>query len=42
MLGPPSGLWHSIETPPGKVWVHRRYDKDMAAADMAIAPVINN
>jgi hypothetical protein len=41
-LGPLSGLWRSIETPSGKVWVHRRFNKDIDAADMAIAPVINN
>jgi hypothetical protein len=41
-LGPATGVWHSIGTPTGKVWVHRRFYKDVNAADMVIAPVINN
>jgi hypothetical protein len=39
MLGPAKGVWRGIETPAGKVWVHRRFFKDIAAADLAVAPV---
>jgi hypothetical protein len=41
-LGPATGVWHLIEFPSGKVRVHRRFYKDMEAADMMIAPVINS
>jgi hypothetical protein len=37
-LGPASGVWHVIETPSGKIRVHRRFFKDIEAADMTIAP----
>jgi len=36
-LGPATGLWHTIPTDAGKLWVHRRFFKDIAAADAAIA-----
>ena len=38
-LGPGTGLWHVIETPSGKIRVHRRFFKDIDAADKAIAPL---
>lgn len=38
-LGPGTGIWHSIQLSSGKVWVHRRFYKDMEAADTMIAPV---
>jgi hypothetical protein len=41
-LGPGTGLWHAIETPSGKIRVHRRFFKDIEAADRAIAPYANN
>jgi len=40
-LGPATGVWHSIEFPSGKVWVHRRFYKDVQAADMMIASAVN-
>lgn len=38
-LGPTSGLWHVIRFEDGsKLRVHRRYHKDIAAADAAVVP----
>lgn len=37
-LGPGSGLWHPISTPSGKVYAHRRFFKDIEAADKMTAP----
>jgi len=42
LLGPANGIWHAIETPSGKIRVHRRFFKDIAAADMAVTPVPSN
>jgi hypothetical protein len=41
-LGPATGVWHSIETPSGKIWIHRRFFKDTEAADRVIAPIAYN
>jgi hypothetical protein len=41
-LGPARGVWHSLELPSGKVWIHRRFYKDMEAADMMVAPGVRN
>ena len=38
MLGPARGVWHSIQLPAGKIWIHRRFYKDIEAADRMIAP----
>ena len=38
-LGPATGVWHSIEAPSGKIWIHRRFFKDTEAADREIAPI---
>jgi hypothetical protein len=38
-LGPATGVWHSIETPSGMIWIHRRFYKDTEAADRVIAPI---
>jgi hypothetical protein len=38
-LGPATGLWYPIDTGAGKLRVHRRFFKDIAAADGAGAPV---
>lgn len=38
-LGPATGVWQSIQLPSGKVWVHRRFYKDIQAADTMVAPV---
>jgi hypothetical protein len=40
-LGPATGIWHSFEPPSGKIWIHRRFYKDVAAADGMVVPVIN-
>lgn len=40
MLGPTKGIWRGIETPGGKIWVHRRFFKDIEAADSAVAPAV--
>jgi hypothetical protein len=37
-LGPARGVWHSIEPASGKLWIHRRFYKDVEAADRMIAP----
>ena len=34
-LGPPAGLWHVIPVGPEKLRVHRRFFKDVEAADAA-------
>jgi hypothetical protein len=41
-LGPATGLWHAIETPAGKLWVHRRFFKDVEAADRMSSPSLND
>jgi hypothetical protein len=41
-LGPCTGVWHAIEVPSGKMFVHRRFFKDIEAADRMTAPVPNN
>jgi hypothetical protein len=41
-LGPCTGVWHTIEVPSGKIVVHRRFFKDIEAADVMTAPVPNN
>ena len=38
-LGPATGLWYPIDTGHGKLYVHRRFFKDIAAADGAGAPI---
>jgi hypothetical protein len=38
-LGPATGLWYPIDTGQEKLRVHRRFFKDIAAADGAGAPV---
>ena len=38
-LGPATGIWYTIDTGHEKVRVHRRFFKDIAAADGAGAPV---
>jgi hypothetical protein len=38
-LGPAAGLWYPIETGQEKLYVHRRFFKDIAAADAAGSPV---
>lgn len=40
-LGPATGVWRSAEFPSGKVWMHRRFCKDVQAADMVIASAVN-
>jgi hypothetical protein len=37
-LGPGSGVWHVIPAGSEKLRVHRRFFKDLAAADSAAAP----
>jgi hypothetical protein len=37
-LGPGTGVWHSIKPASGKLWIHRRFYKDMEAADRMFAP----
>lgn len=39
-LGPATGVWHKIETPAGKLYVHRRFFKDVAAADQTSSPTL--
>lgn len=39
LLGPGTGLWHKIETPAGVLRVHRRFFKDVEAADSMINAV---
>jgi hypothetical protein len=34
-LGPPSGLWHTTEALGEKLWIHKRFAKDIEAADSA-------
>lgn len=34
-FGPVSGLWATIEIGPTRYWVHRRFHKDVQAADAA-------
>jgi hypothetical protein len=41
-LGPATGVWHSIQPPSGKLWIHRRFYKDVTAADKMMFPVGNN
>jgi cytosine/adenosine deaminase-related metal-dependent hydrolase len=36
-LGPPSGLWHVVPAGDEKLRVHRRFFKDIEAADTAVA-----
>lgn len=38
-LGPGTGVWHSIQLPSGKIWIHRRFYKDIQAADTMVTPV---
>jgi hypothetical protein len=38
-LGPATGIWYPIDTGQEKLRVHRRFFKDIAAADGAGAPV---
>lgn len=38
-LGPPSGIWHKVETGSEKLRVHRRFFKDIAIADGVETPV---
>ena len=38
VLGPGSGVWHVVPLNGEKLRVHRRFFKDMAAADALIAP----
>jgi hypothetical protein len=38
-LGPATGLWYPIETGQEKLYVHRRFFKDIAAADATGSPV---
>jgi hypothetical protein len=38
-LGPGSGVWHQVPAGNEKLRVHRRFYKDMEAADRAVAPV---
>jgi hypothetical protein len=38
-LGPGQGAWHVIGAGTGKLRVHRRFYKDLAAADATVAPV---
>lgn len=38
-LGPATGIWSKIDTGQEKLRVHRRFFKDIAAADGAVAPV---
>jgi hypothetical protein len=35
-LGPATGVWHSIKLASGKLYVHRRFYKDMDVADQMI------
>jgi hypothetical protein len=34
-IGPPSGLWYRCESLGGKLYIHRRFFKDIEAADAA-------
>jgi hypothetical protein len=34
-LGPASGLWHTTEALGEKLWIHKRYFKDIETADSA-------
>jgi hypothetical protein len=36
-IGPATGLWYRFEAPTGKLYINRRYFKDVEAADTAIA-----
>ncbi len=36
-IGPPSGLWWKCETLGPKIYVHKRFHKDVNAADAALA-----
>jgi hypothetical protein len=38
VLGPGSGIWHPIEVAGQKLRVHRRFFKDLRAADALLAP----
>jgi hypothetical protein len=38
-LGPASGLWAATNVGGEKLWVHKRFQKDIAAADAAIGYV---
>jgi len=38
-LGPGSGMWHQVQVGGEKLRVHRRFFKDMEAADTAVARV---
>jgi hypothetical protein len=40
-LGPPSRVWHVIDIGEEKVRVHRRFFKDIRAADDAVAAVLS-
>jgi hypothetical protein len=35
-LGPVSGLWGKVQLGPEQVWVHKRFHKDVAAANAFI------
>lgn len=35
-LGPPSGLWHVVQLGDEKIRIHKRFHKDLAAADAAV------
>lgn len=37
MLGPVSGLWSKIQVLGERHWVHKRFHKDIAAADAALS-----
>lgn len=37
-LGPATDVWHSIKPASGKLWIHRRFYKDLEAADEMTAP----
>lgn len=34
-IGPPSGLWYVTDSLGEKLWIHKRYAKDIEAADSA-------
>ncbi len=36
-LGPVKGIWPKIQVGPEKLWVHRRFHKDITAADAKIS-----
>jgi hypothetical protein len=39
-IGPASGLWYKCETLGDRLYIHKRFHKDVAAADAAVSGVV--